>query len=87
MKFYKTLLLKAYFDKGLGLTSYFKYMIAFYGMSSVNVKSTMLIGIIYGFFCFFLGWIWYQFKFIETENEISNLFNPFQREVREKILN
>lgn len=85
MRFYKLLLQKAYFDKGLGVTNYFKYLIAFFGIASNDAKTTLMIGFIYGICCYFIGLIWYKFKIIETENEVQNRFNLFQVEVREKI--
>lgn len=86
LKGFKYLVLKAYFDKGLGLTNYVKYLIAFFGIASLDVKSTMYIGIAYLFFCYFLGRWWYKHKLIETENEINNIFNPFMKEVRQKLI-
>ena len=73
---------KAYFDKGLGLTNYLKYVIAFFGLASNDVKSTMLVALFYAIFCFILGWAWYRFKLIETEIEIHNNFDMFVREMR-----
>ena len=85
LKFFKILMFKAWFDKGLNITNYFKYLIAFYGLASLNVKNTLIIGIVYCLFCLILGFLWYYYKIIETENEIGNIFNPFQREMREKL--
>ncbi len=88
MKLFKLLLLKAYFDKGLSLTNYFKYILAFVGIFElIEIKQALWIGIIYCVLCFFLGWIWYKKGIIDTENEINNIFNPFQREVRKKLKN
>ena len=81
-KGYKFCLLKAYFDKGLGLTSYIKYLIAFFGLASREVYYTLYIAFIYAILCFFLGWFWYKYKFIDAENEVGNQFNPFVREMR-----
>ena len=85
MRLYRTILWKAYFDKGWSLTSYIKYAIALFGLASLDVKSTMIIGIIYGLACLVLGRIWFKYKLIETENEIGNIFNPFQKQVRQKL--
>lgn len=76
---------KAYLDKGMALTYYLKYGIALFGISSLNVKLTMIIGLVWIFCSFFIGWLWYALKIIDTENEIQNIFNPFQREVRHAI--
>jgi len=83
LKHYRLLVAKAYFDKGWGLTGYLKYAIALFGLSSLNVRTTMIAGIIYGVSCYFIGRFWYTYRLIDTENEIQNRFNPFQREMRE----
>lgn len=82
---YKILLAKAYFDKGYGLTNYLFKLIAVFGLTTQLVKSTAIIIAIYSVSCYIIGRLWYKYKFIETENEISNIFNPFQREMREII--
>lgn len=81
----KLLIAKAYFDKGLSHTNYIKYLIAFFGFSSQDVKLTMIIGIIYAISCYIYGRLFYYFKFIETENEINNRFNPFVNDVRKNL--
>lgn len=86
MKFYYFLLWKAYFDKGFALTNYFKYALAFFGIFNlVSAKIAIVAIIIYLFSCLIIGWIWFKLGLTETENEIQNLFNPFQREVREVL--
>jgi len=82
-KKYKLLLLKAYFDKGLGLTNYIKYMIAFFGIASLNAKVTLILGIVYGVLCFIVGWVWFRFRLVEVEKEIENKYNLFVTEMRE----
>ena len=82
MRAYKYALLKAYFDKGYGVTSYLKYMIAFFGLASSNVKTTLVIALIYGIFCFVLGWFLYRIGYAEAEQEVSNQFNLFVKEMR-----
>ena len=82
MKFYKFVLLKAYFDKGYGVTSYFKFAIAIFGVSSLNPKLTLSIFFVYGLLCFLIGWIWYKYGFAESEAEVSNKVNPFVQEMR-----
>lgn len=88
MKFkikYKICLLKSYFDKGLALTNYIKYFIAFFGLASQNVKQTLIIAFIYAVFCFILGYFWFRSGFIKAENEVNNRFNLFVKEMRNKI--
>ena len=90
LKGYKLLLAKAYFDKGWGLTSYMKYVIALFGLYSIgeNISMTIMmeIAVVYSIGCYFLGRMWYNYRLIDTENEINNMFNPFQREMREKLI-
>ena len=86
MKAYKFLLWKAYFDKGYGLTNYFKYALAFSGVFRLITAKTALIAVFfYLISCFFLGWIWFKVGLVDTENEIQNFFNPFMKEVRQKL--
>lgn len=83
MKFYRFFLLKAYFDKGFSLTGYFKYALAFSGVFNlITAKVAIYIALFYVLSCFLIGWIWFKCGFVNTENEIQNLFNPFQQEVR-----
>ena len=82
MRWYKFALLKAYFDKGYGVTAYIKWLIAFYGISSLNTKLTLVIGCIYAFSCFFIGWFWYHLGIVKAEIEVGNQFNEFVRHMR-----
>lgn len=81
-KIYKFCLIKAYFDKGLGLTSYVKYFIALFGIASQDVSKTLWITFFYAVFCFILGYAWYKYNFIEQEIEVGNKFNLFVKEMR-----
>lgn len=86
MRFYRILLVKAYFEKGLSLTNYIKYIFAFAGIFDfIDGKTAVIFGTFYILFCYFLGRVWFKRGLIETENEINNLFNPFQKEVRDKL--
>lgn len=88
---YKILLWKAYFDKGFSLLNYVKYIIAIAGVGAVfqgmSFWWVFVAGVVYGLICLILGRLWFKFKLIDTENEIQNIFNPFQREMREHISN
>ena len=82
---WKFLLWRRYFETGYALTAYIKYLIALFGISSLNVSKTITIAFIYAIICFFIGFFWYKWKFAELDNEISNRFNLFVKEMREKI--
>ena len=88
---YKLLLAKTYFDKGWGLTNQLKYVLILFGflegLKTNSAKYTIILAVVYGLGCYILGRLWYKYKFIETENEINNIFNPFQREIRAKLKN
>lgn len=88
MKFltkYGICLHKAYFEKGLGLTSYAKYLIAFFGLASQELFLTMIIGLVYIPICYFIGRVWFKKKFANAEAEVQNRINPFVAEMRESI--
>lgn len=82
---YKLLMFKRYFEQGYGLTNYLKYLIAFFGLASSNLKLTLALGILYVPVCFLLGWYWYNHGWIILDTEISNQFNLFCKEVRKKL--
>lgn len=85
LKCYKLLLWKRYFDTGFSLTNYFKYLLLIFGWATDDVKTTIIIGIVWAFACLILGRLWFHYRLIDTEQEIMNIFNPFQREVRAKL--
>lgn len=85
MRWYRILLLKAWFDKGLNLTNYMKYVVLLFGITANNAKATVIFALIYALSCPIIGFFWYKFKLVETENEINNQYNPFQREVRARL--
>ena len=87
MSRYRFVLWKAYFEKGWALTSYIKYVIALFGLSSLNVKLTLFLGFLYGIDCFVVGWVWWKLKLVDEEQEVQNVINPFVREVRKAIKN
>ena len=83
-KKYKFVLWKTYFDTGFSITSYVKYLIAIFGISSLQWKLAIGLFVSYGILCIFIGWIWIKFGFFDAQNEVSNQFNPFVKEVRER---
>ena len=84
MKGFRFNLQKAYFDKGMGLTYYIKYVIALFGLTSQDVKTTLIIAFFYCIFGYFLGRWWYLSGFVKSEIEVQNRFNIFVEEMRSK---
>ena len=85
MKFrtkYKICLWYAYFGQGIGLTNYLKYLIFMFGIASLNVKWTLILGGLWGILCFILGWAWYKYKWVLASKEVENRFNLFVKEMR-----
>lgn len=80
---YKLALWRRYFDTGLTLTSYLKYLVALFGIATLNLKDTMVLGIIYGIGCFVVGWAWFKYGWMTIDLEIGNQFNVFVGEMRD----
>jgi len=86
MRFYKIALLKSYFDCGYAITSYLKYIIAFFGLASRDVYTTLIIAVVYGVSCFILGWAAYKYGFVKAQIEVSNNYNEFVKEMRNNLV-
>jgi hypothetical protein len=84
---FKLCLWKGYFEKGMALTIYLRYMLIFFGLTSTNVKLMLSLGIIWGLTSFILGFLWFKYGWINAEQEVSNRFNLFVGEVRKKLIN
>lgn len=82
MKYLKFALHKRYFDTGMGITNYLKYVIALFGIASLNLKWTMILAVIYAFTSYIIGWYWLNSGLVDAEKEIDNRYNPFVREMR-----
>src|SRR3990167_2219545 len=86
---FKILLWKAYFDKGFGLLTYLKYILAVVGVGAaiqgISLLTIFIVGVVYGVVCLILGRLWYHYKLVETEKEIENIFNPFVKEMRNVV--
>jgi len=74
-----------YFNKGMSLTYYIKFLILLFGVSSLNVKDTLYLGALYGVASYILGLLFFRVGFAEEEIEVNNFFNRFVREVRKKF--
>ncbi len=82
---YQLYLYKAYFDEGWNICNYAKYPLFIFGWATKDVKTTIIIGIALALFCFFFGRYLYINGYMDAKNEVMNNYNPFQREVREKL--
>ena len=82
---FKFILYKRYFEMGYSITGYVKFMIAIFGISSLNVAATIIMGILYAFACFAVGWAWFRYGFMELDTEITNQYNSFVKEMRATI--
>ena len=88
MRGYKFCQLKAYFEKGYGLSHYFFKLIAVFGLTSQQLTETFIMIFFYTIFIFILGFVWYHFGFVEAEMEVANRYNLFVKEMRKtKLLN
>lgn len=71
---------KKYFDTGIGLTSYGKYAVqlaAIYSLGKgIDINYTIILGMGYMFFCYYLGMFWVKKKLRHVENDIENSLNP-----------
>ena len=82
---YRILLWKKYFDTGYSLTNYVFKLIAVFGLTSQMLKSTIIVLILYSFGCLILGRWWLYSRLLDTELEISNMFDPFVKDMRTKF--
>ena len=85
MKYYTFCLWKAWFDKGYSLSSYPKWIFAIAALKLSNIKLVIILGLIYTFACFLIGWLWYKYDVILAEAEVGNQYNLFQKEMRAKL--
>ena len=82
------MVIKAYFDNGYSITSYPKWAFAILGIGSA-IKGYSLwylaLGALgYGILCFILGWSFLKYGFYLAQQEVSNQFNLFVKELRER---
>lgn len=84
---YKLMWVKKCFDSGVAITSLPSKILVVVGFAGVMAgyppHVIILYGIAYGFFCLILGWIFLQY-FYEAEQEVSNQYNLFVKEMRSK---
>jgi len=81
---------KKYFDTGISVTSYFTKLLMVVGFAAIiegmTTTTTLIIGGIYTIFCFILGFFWIKIGLFLAEQEISNLYNLFVQQMRQKVM-
>lgn len=84
MKFYRLAIQKFYFEKGYSLSHYFFKAAAVVGIAAGDAKSTLIMALAYGAFCYLLGRWAYNSGFSQAEIEVNNKIDPFVKEMRKK---
>lgn len=74
---------KAYFDKGMDILNYGKYIIAALGIATDNIKTILILAGSFAVAAYIVGLIWFKLKFIDAELEVYNRVNPFVRDMRQ----
>jgi len=85
MKYLKFALHKRYFDTGMAVTNYLKYPLVLLGIAKPRVDLILFFSFFYAFGCYILGWWWLNRGMCDAENEVTNKFNPFVKQVRQKL--
>lgn len=86
MKIPRWLWVKKYFDTGYNVLGYAKFIVLGVGLSG-DRTFTIIFGSIYAVVCLVVGIVWVKKGYADAENEINNILNPFQREMRNVIKN
>lgn len=85
MKFetkYRVCLWYNWLGQGIGLLNMPKYFVFMFGVSSNNLKWTMIFGLIWAISCFIIGMFWYKHGWKEADAEVANRYNKFVKEMR-----
>lgn len=80
------MVVKAYFEKGYGLSHYIFKLIAVFGLTSQQLEATIWALIIYTILCFVVGFCFYHFGFVNAELEVRNRYDPFVKQMRADVL-
>ena len=77
--------LKAWLEKGQGLTYLPKYLILLLVVAEQDITNALSYGVGYAVLVFIIGFIWYKFDMIKWEIEVGNVYDKFVIEMREKF--
>lgn len=83
MKGYRFFKQKAYFDKGMDILNYGKYVIAALGIALDDIRTILYIVGVFAIVAYIVGYIWFKFEFVDAETEVYNRANPFVKEMRD----
>ena len=84
MKHYRFCQHLTYFETGYGRTGYFKYVIALFGLTSLNLSTTMWAAFVYAISCYFIGRMWWNWGFQEAVKEVHNKHDLFVKQMRKQ---
>lgn len=84
MKHYRFCQHLTYFEVGYGKTGYIKYVIALFGLSSLNLTATMWAAFVYAISCYVVGRMWVRFGFLEAQKEVTNQHDLFVKQMRNR---
>ena len=85
MRFYNLMQVKAWFEKGYGLSHYFFKAAAVVGIAANEALLTFYMCVAYAIFCFILGFVFYHYGFINAEIEVENNYNHFVKQTQKGI--
>lgn len=74
---------KKYFDTGLSFTHYIKWLIVFFGITTMNVNAIMWMGVGYAIFSYVLGLALFRYGWVTAGQEVTNQYDIFVKELRE----
>src|SRR3972149_9458017 len=85
-RFWNLMIWKTWFDIGNGWTGYITKVLVIVGIGFAvddikNVFLIIILGIIYAGINFLIGWAYIKYGLLETQQEINNIYNPFEKQV------
>lgn len=82
---FKVNLHKSYFGDGKAVIGFLWGFIALFGIASRDVKTTLILAIVYNILAYIVGRYWYNHGWKAAEVEVNNYINPFVREMRRHV--
>ena len=84
-KKYRFRLQMRYFEYGNSMIGYVKWLIAFWGITTVDFVTTFMFAFAYAIICYTTGRLLFKLRMPEVENEISNQFNLISKQLRKDM--